>query len=115
MFAEYLGTEVPKSSASEESPRFFYSVTRDPSKGKVYLKLVNAYSVDQPVELSLSGVNIQPKAALISLSGMNPAETNTIKSPTRIEPVKSTVTNAGAQFSHAVPAYSIQVMVMDYR
>jgi alpha-N-arabinofuranosidase len=115
MFAEYLGTEVPKSSASDESPRFFYSVTRDPSKGKVYLKLVNASSVDQPVDINLSGVNVSPKADLISLSGMNPAETNTIRTPARIEPVKSMVENAGARFSHVIPPYSIQVMVLDYR
>ncbi len=42
MFAEYLGTGVPTSSATGGGERFFYSVTRDPTNRAVYLKLVNA-------------------------------------------------------------------------
>ena len=47
MFGGYLGTEVPTSSLEGASDRFFYSVTNDPAKGKVFLKLVNASSVAQ--------------------------------------------------------------------
>jgi len=34
IFAEYLGSEVPTSSLSGGGDRFFYSVTRDPAKGR---------------------------------------------------------------------------------
>src|SRR6202012_3681055 len=57
IFSEYLGTEVPTSSLSSGGERFFYSVTNDPAKGAVYLKLVNASSTEQPVEIELTGVN----------------------------------------------------------
>ena len=111
MFAEYLGTEVPESSVSGASERFFYSATNDPSKGSLYLKLVNASSVPQEIDISVTGASsVAKKATLVSLSGNNPAETNTISAPQRIVPVKTVLNNAGSQFSHTVPAYSIQVL-----
>jgi alpha-N-arabinofuranosidase len=113
MFAEYLGTEVPKSSIANANGRFFYSVTTDPAKGDVYLKLVNASSEPQPVDISVTAANdVSKTAALISLTGANPAETNTISTPRRIEPEKTTLQKAGAEFSHTVPAYSIQVIAL---
>jgi alpha-N-arabinofuranosidase len=52
---------------------------------------------------------------LVSLTGNNPAETNTILAPQRIVPVKTPLTNVQAKFSHTVPAYSIQVMELRAR
>ncbi len=98
LFSKYLGTEVPTSSANGNAERFFYSVTRDSGKGAVYLKLVNASSVAQPVEIEMTG------------AGVTLAQTNTISSPTRIVPVQTTIKGVGAKFSHSVPAYSIQVL-----
>ncbi|HWF47382.1 MAG TPA: alpha-L-arabinofuranosidase C-terminal domain-containing protein [Bryobacteraceae bacterium] len=116
MFAEYLGTEVPKSSIADANGRFFYSVTNDPAKGALYLKLVNASSIPQPVDISVTGANSVSKAAsLISLNGANPAETNTISTPRRIVPEKTTLRNAGAEFSHTVAAYSIQVIALQVK
>jgi alpha-N-arabinofuranosidase len=111
MFGEYLGTEVPASSMTGGSARFFYSVTRDPAKDKVYLKLVNASSAAQTVEIGMTGVsNIAQTGILVSLEGSNDAETNSISDPTRIVPVKSTLPGTGTKFSHTVPAYSVQVI-----
>jgi alpha-N-arabinofuranosidase len=111
MFAEYLGTEVPASSVTGGGERFFYSVTRDPAKGAVYLKLVNASSDAQSIEISLTGAkSVGKMGALVSLSGANWAETNTITAPVRIVPAKSPLKNTGAKFSHVIPAYSIQVI-----
>jgi alpha-N-arabinofuranosidase len=111
MFAEYLGTEVPMSSVSGVGERFFYSVTHDPGNGLLYLKLVNASSVAQPIEIKLTGATrVDKTAMLVSLTANNPAETNTISAPARIIPVKSALKDAGAKFSHTIPAYSIQVL-----
>ncbi|GAC1661190.1 MAG: hypothetical protein NVS9B4_13110 [Candidatus Acidiferrum sp.] len=113
MFAEYLGTEVPMSSVTGGVERFFYSVTRDPAKGELYLKLVNASSVAQPVEIDLNGANnIGAKGTLVSLTGTNPAETNTISAPKNIVPVKSTLAGVAPKFAHTVPPYSVQVIVL---
>ena len=111
MFAKYLGTEVPTSSSTGSPERFFYSVTRDPAKGVTYLKLVNASSVAQPVEIDLSGANnIANTGTLVTLTGATLAQTNTISAPTRVVPVQTTLKNTGKQFSHSVPPYSIQVL-----
>jgi alpha-N-arabinofuranosidase len=111
LFAKYLGTEVPTSSANGNAERFFYSVTRDSGKGAVYLKLVNASSLAQPVEVEMTGANnVASGATLETLTGATLAQTNTILSPTRIVPVQTTIKGVGTKFSHSVPAYSIQVL-----
>jgi alpha-N-arabinofuranosidase len=109
MFAEYLGTDVPASTLTGGGSRFFYSVTRD--AGKVYLKLVNASSEPQSVAIELAGAgNVAKTGTLVSLTGSGPAATNTLAAPTRIVPVKTVLSNAGAKFSHTVPAFSVQVI-----
>jgi alpha-N-arabinofuranosidase len=111
MFGEYLGTEVPTSSLVGAGDRFFYSVTRDPAKGEVYLKLVNASSASLPVQIDLTGAsNVATTGMLVSLTGTNDAETNTITTPKRIVPVKSTIESVAAKFTHTVPPYSVQVI-----
>jgi alpha-L-arabinofuranosidase len=116
MFAKYLGTEVPTSSIDDGAERFFYSVTRDPAKGAVYLKLVNASSVVQPVEIELTGASsVGNTGTAVTLTGASLAQTNTISAPTRIVPVQTTLTNAGQKFSHTVPGYSIQVLELHAR
>lgn len=111
MFAKYLGTEVPTSSCDGAPERFFYSVTRDPAKNAIYLKLVNASSVAQLVQIELNGVTgIANTGKLITLTGAALAQTNTIAMPKRIVPVQTTLSNAGQKFNHSVPAYSIQVL-----
>ncbi len=111
MFAKYLGTEVPASSIHGASERFFYSVTHDPAKGVMYLKLVNASSTAQPIEIELTGANsIANTGTLVTLTGASLAETNTIRAPKRIVPVQTSLTNVGQKFDHSVPAYSIQVL-----
>jgi alpha-N-arabinofuranosidase len=115
-FAEYLGTEVPASSLTATPDRFFYSVTADPKKGFVYLKLVNANSTPRQLEIDLSGAGKSAgSATLVTLSGTNPAETNSLSAPTRVVPVKTTLEGIGASFNHTVPAYAIEVLVIPIR
>ncbi|HMH15159.1 MAG TPA: alpha-L-arabinofuranosidase C-terminal domain-containing protein [Edaphobacter sp.] len=114
MFAKYLGTEVPTSSVDGAGARFFYSVTRDPAKGAMYLKLVNASSVAQPIEIEMTGINsIANTGTLVTLSGVSLAETNTISAPKRIVPVQTTLKNAEKKFGHSVPPYSVQVIELE--
>ena len=111
MFAQYLGTSVPTSSVTGAGERFFYSVTNDPAKGAVYLKLVNASSDPQPVSIALDGAaHIAGRGTLVTLTGSNPAETNTITNPTRIVPAKTEFHAAGNHFNHTIPPYTVQVL-----
>jgi alpha-N-arabinofuranosidase len=113
-FAEYLGTEVPMSSVGGGGERFFYSVTRDPARGVVYLKLVNASSIAQPVQIAIMGAkSVGNTGTLVSLTGNSPEQTNTISAPKRIVPVTTTLEGVGSEFSHTVPPYSVQVLTFN--
>jgi alpha-N-arabinofuranosidase len=110
MFASHIGTEVLGSELLGAGDRMFTSVTRDPAKGVVYLKLVNASSAKQDVKVTLAGVNtVKNSARMTSLSAATTAETNSITDPKRVVPVESTV-KVGKEFTRTVPGYSIEVL-----
>jgi alpha-N-arabinofuranosidase len=109
MFASHVGTEILGAELQGAGDRMFTSVTRDPAKGVVYLKLVNASSAKQEVKVSLDGVKgMKPTGKLISLSAGTTAATNSITNPKRVVPVESTV-KVGKEFTRTVPGYSVEV------
>lgn len=110
MFSNHIGNEVLESKVNGGGPRFFYSVTRNAGDGVVFLKLVNADSVPQTVEIKMNGGSVQNGGKLISLSAKTTAETNTITDPEKIVPVESSLNEAGANFQHTLPPYSIDVL-----
>ncbi len=59
MFASYLGDHTVASKLENAGPKLFYSSTINTAKKQLYLKLVNASSDPQPVQLALPGA--QPK------------------------------------------------------
>jgi alpha-N-arabinofuranosidase len=115
MFGSYIGDTTPVSSVEGAGSRFFYSVTEDTAKKKLYLKLVNASSDAQAVDVKLPGTKLAPVGKLISLTGRDPESTNTMEKPTAIAPVTSTLPGVGADFHHKVPAYTIEVVELDVR
>ena len=116
MFAEFLGDEVPATTVTGGGERFFTSVTRNAAKGELYVKLVNASSEPQTVRMEVGGADkIAREGKLVTLSGADPAETNSIRSPTRLVPVQTALKIAGPGFNHAVPPYAVQVLVLSTR
>ena len=109
LFAGHVGTEVVASEL--QGDRLFYSVTRDPAKGIVYLKLVNASSAAQELRISLDGAkSIGASAKLVQLSAGSTEATNSIFDPTRVMPVESMVKGVGKEFTRTLPGYSIEVL-----
>ncbi len=109
LFSQALGTSVPDSSKTGGSDRLFYSATTDDSH--IYLKLVNATSLPQPLTLHLNGTGkLAREATIDTLGGNNPAETNSIADPRHILPVRSTLHGVSTSLQHTVPPYSVQVM-----
>jgi alpha-N-arabinofuranosidase len=115
MFASYLGDEKPVSSLEGGGERFFYSVTEDTAKKKLYLKLVNGSSDAQAVDIALPGARVGPEAKVVSLTAHDTQATNTINQPTNLVPEDSTVKISGDTLHYKVPGYAIQVLVMDLR
>ncbi|MCU1251221.1 MAG: Alpha-N-arabinofuranosidase, partial [Edaphobacter sp.] len=108
------GDQILGSKLETTNPRLFESVTCESKTRRLHLKLVNASSLPQPVEIKLNGApRVSSKATVTTLSGKTTQETNAIAEPTRVVPVVSSVGNAGATFTHTVPKYSIQVLDID--
>jgi alpha-N-arabinofuranosidase len=111
MFGNHIGKEVVGSTVSGGGQRFFYSATKDPGTGTLYLKLVNASSVPQPVDIKLAGANsVASSAKVVSLSAKTTQDTNSITDPKRIVPVESTFHGVKDNFTYTIPAYAIQIM-----
>jgi alpha-L-arabinofuranosidase len=111
MFSSHTGNEVPASSLNGAPPLLFTSVTRDAAKRMLYVKVVNASSKAQALEIELTGKD-KPKgtAAVTTLSGHSTAETNSLADPTRIVPVQSEISDVSFDWRHTFPPYSIQVI-----
>ena len=108
-------TSAPASPPHPSPEQATASSTPSPTtqqRAVTYLKLVNATSTPQPIEAAISGATPGSSATVYTLSGKTTAETNSIDDPKRIVPVKSTI-KTGAKFSHTIPPYAIQVIVME--
>ena len=112
MFAGHIGDHTMASQAEGVGAKFFYSITGSEAKKKLYLKLVNADSKAQAVDIDLAGGKVAPTAKTWTLSGKDTTSTNSIDNPTAVVPVASTVP-AAAKMHHVMPAYSIQVIEFD--
>ena len=111
MFGKYHGDEIPQTEQTGNNSRFFDSVTRDSKNDEVYIKLVNAGSSPQPVEIRLDGATgVTPIANVVTLSAKTRAATNSIDHRKNIIPVESRFERASGNFTYTTPPYSIQVL-----
>lgn len=116
MFSNHIGDQVVAANLNGAGPRTFYSVTYSKAKGILFLKMVNASSVVQPLSIRLRGATqVRGSGKLISLSAHGPEETNTLSVPTRIKPVESELRGITPSFEHALPPYSIQVLELSLK
>ena len=115
MFSSHLGTEVVPTTLANAPARVFASATRDEGTHKLFVKIVNATSTEQPFAIELKGVNkVARTATLTTLSGKTPNATNTIADPKAVAPISQTVSVAGPKFSHTFAPYSINVLELSY-
>ena len=110
MFGSYLGDHTLGSELQNAGPKFFYSITANAAKKRLYLKLVNGESSPQPVDIDLTGAKLAPTAKLVTLSAKDTQATNSIDHPQQIVPVESALHYVSAHLHHIMPGYSIQVI-----
>jgi len=115
MFGSYLGDVIPEAKLESAGPKLFYSVTQNTKDRQLYVKLVNASSNAQPIDIRVEGPAIGASAKVVSLSAPDTQSTNTIDQPLKIVPVESTIRAAGALLHHSLPGYTIQVVRLDLR
>ena len=115
MFASYLGDHTVASQLENAGGKFFYSATINSGKKQLYLKLVNASSDAQALEIDLPGARPDANAKLVRLSAPDTQTTNSIDHPDRLVPVDSAIHNVSGRFTMTLPAYSIQVLQIELR
>ena len=113
MFGAHLGDHTLASSVDDAGAKFFYSVTGSAAKKKLYLKLVNAASAPQAVDIDLQGAKFASTAKLTTLSAKDTQATNSIDRPEFLKPLNSSVTLTGGLIRHTMPQYSIEVIEFD--
>jgi alpha-N-arabinofuranosidase len=112
LFASHLGDQTLGSKVEGAGDRFFYSITRDSAKKQLYLKLVNASSAPQPVEIEFTGAKLAATGTLVSLSAKSTQATNTMEQPKAIFPVETALAVSN-HLRHTMPGYSIQLIQVD--
>jgi len=115
MFASHLGDQTLGSKLEGAGPKLFYSITRDTAKKRLYLKLVNASSTPQPVEIEFAGAKLAATGTLLSLSARDTQATNTLDKPEEIAPVETALHGVSNHMHHTLPGYAIQVIQVDER
>jgi alpha-N-arabinofuranosidase len=113
IFASHLGDQTLGSKLEGAGDRFFYSITRDSAKKRFYLKLVNASSAPQPVEIEFAGARLAATGTLVSLSARSTQATNTMEQPKEIVPVETALHGVSNHLHHTMPGYSIQLIQLD--
>jgi alpha-L-arabinofuranosidase len=87
------------------SPLFYGLMTEE-----IFAKLVNASDADAPVEITLTGTGSLASTATALTLSADPRATNTIDTPERVVPVRSTVTGVESGFTYTVPKHGIVVL-----
>lgn len=110
MFSTHVGDETLGSELENGTPKLFYSVTRDSKKRRVFLKLVNAESQPQTIDLKFTGANLAKSGKVVMLSARGTQATNTIDAPETIVPKEGALRDVSADVHYTAPAYSIQLL-----
>ena len=101
--------------STNAGPRVFASATRDEKQRKLYIKVVNANSEEEPLSISLEGAsNVQREAKLVTLSGKSPNATNSMTQPDAVVPVERKIEVSGPKFEQRLAPYSINVLELSY-
>ena len=114
MFGSYVGDAILGSELQGGGRKLFYSATKDTAKKRTYLKVVNAESVPQSVDIRFEGGILAQNGKLVMLKALSTEATNTIEQPQNIVPVESNL-RVGSDLHYNAPAYSIQVIQVDER
>ena len=107
-FASHLGDTTVPISLSKADDRIFCSATKESKTGLVHLKIVNAHSNAE--KLTVAGLHESHTAELYSLHATTWNDTNSVTDPMHIRPIISTVSVGGGEWSHDIPANTIEVI-----
>jgi alpha-L-arabinofuranosidase len=82
---------------------------RDERSGDVILKVVNAASDPQPMQLRFRGFMPSPAATVTVLTG-GPLDENTFDQPAKVVPITTSLAIAGPSVTYTFPAHSLTIL-----
>ncbi|MGA2406884.1 MAG: alpha-L-arabinofuranosidase C-terminal domain-containing protein [Bacteroidales bacterium] len=117
MFSKNIGNKLVSSSITNVPigkengfEEIFYSVTKESTTGKLYLKVVNVSGEPKLLQVAIDGMKkIASTANITRLSAAKLTETNSIDKPEKIIPVFFVEKGFGNKFVYNLPAYSVNV------
>jgi len=93
----------------------YATASRDNKSGDVILKVVNADSDPQPMEIDLPGArNVAATATMQVLTGQ-PGDQNTMEEPEKVVPRTLALTGLSRAFVHEFPGHSVSVIRLKAR
>jgi alpha-N-arabinofuranosidase len=93
----------------------YVSATRETSSGDVILKLVNIQTTAQPLRIDIQGVPSIKKDVGGQMITGELGVVNTVAEPMKVIPQAISIKDAGAKFSHELPAHSVSVIRLKTR
>jgi alpha-L-arabinofuranosidase len=107
----YLDGKLIHDTRRGASDTMFATASRADKGGDVILKVVNAASVPQEVQISLAGLPGKVKlGTVIELTSASPRDENSLDHPNKVVPKESPLADAGAEFVHSFPGNSVSVI-----
>lgn len=113
MFSRNLGDEILKVESTDTAVQG--AATRDTKTGEIFVKLINAESNPESLQLDLKGIrSLESKASVITLAAA-PEDTNSIEHPRNVVPVTTTLKRPQPVSSFTLPPHSIVVIKLKVR
>jgi alpha-L-arabinofuranosidase len=104
------GRLVQEAARDYSLPSLYAIAGQKTDTGEIIVKIVNAANEPQPTQLKLAGITkVSPKATVFTLTHPDPAAENSVDSPVKIVPTRSSVDIAAPDFTHTIPSNSIVV------
>jgi len=88
----------------------YASATREIASGDIILKLVNVQAAPQPLTIDLQGVRTISRSARGEVLAAEVGAMNSVAEPVKVAPKPVVITDAGARFTHSLPALSVTVI-----
>lgn len=96
---------------SQEIREVFFDATRDSKSGIIYLKVVNTAGTPQPVNVQIINTkNVSSKGEAVVLSASKLDDTNSITEPNKVVPRMEKWDGLSANFTRALPPYSVSIL-----
>jgi len=107
----YLDGQLVHDATAPSTQRFFAVAGRDNAKGDVMIKAINYGAEPVSTTLNVRGVDrVAPTAQTTVLKSTSLSDNNSLDEPERVVPVETVIENAGNQFRHEFPPYSLTVL-----